>query len=58
MQKYILNKAIVDDKANDIKDLEGVGKVAWRFISALYKSRWNNLIANKDSFSFRYKAKA
>ena len=29
MQKYILNKLIEDDKANDIKDLEGVGEAAW-----------------------------
>ena len=57
MQKYILNKAIDGDKANDIKDLKGVGEVAWRFISALYKSHWNNLIADKNSFSFRHKVK-
>ena len=37
MQKYILNKSINGDKANDIKDLEGVGKAAWWFISVLYK---------------------
>ncbi len=28
MQKYILSKAIESDKANNIKDLEDVGKVA------------------------------
>ena len=28
MQKYILNKAIKDNKANSIKDFKGVGKVA------------------------------
>ena len=45
-------------KANDIKDLEGVGKVAWGFISALYKSYWDHFIADKNNFSFRYKVKA
>ena len=28
IQKYILDKAINGDKANNVKDLEGVGKVA------------------------------
>ena len=39
MQKYILNKSIVGDKANDVKDLEGIGKAAWEFILALYESQ-------------------
>ena len=38
MQKYILSKAIESDKANNIKDLEDVGKVAWEFISSLYEA--------------------
>ena len=28
MQKYILNKSIVDDKVNKFKDLEDIGEVA------------------------------
>jgi len=28
MQKYILNKSIVGDKANKVKDLEDVGETA------------------------------
>ena len=58
MQKYILNKLIEGDKANNINDLEGVGKAAWGFISALYKSHWDHLIADKNNFSFRCKVKA
>ena len=38
MQRYILGRAIKENKANDIKDLKGVGKVAWGFILALYES--------------------
>ena len=57
IQKYILNKLIKDDKANDVKDLEGIGEVAWGFISALYKSHWNHLITDKNNFSFRWKVK-
>ena len=29
MQKYILDKAIDGDKANNVKDLEGIRKGAW-----------------------------
>ena len=39
MEKYILGKCIDSSKANDIKDLEGLGKIAWEFISALYTSQ-------------------
>jgi len=38
IQKYILNKLIESDKANDIKNLEGVGEAVWWFISTLYES--------------------
>ena len=31
MHKYILGKSINGDKANSIKDLEGIGKEAWEF---------------------------
>jgi len=41
MQKYILNKLIEEDKTNNVKDLVGVGEVAWRFILALYRSYWD-----------------
>ena len=58
MQKYILNKSIKDNKANNVKNLEGVGEAAWRFISALYESHWDQLIADKNNLSFRQKVKA
>jgi len=29
IQKYILNKLIEGDKANNVKDLAGIGEVAW-----------------------------
>ena len=38
MYKYILGKSINNDKANNIKNLKGVSKVAWEFISAIYKA--------------------
>ena len=41
-----------------LRTFEGVGKVAWEFILALYKSYWDQLIANKNNLSFRQKVKA
>ena len=38
MYKYILGKSINNDKANDVKDLEGVGKVAWEFLLVIYEA--------------------
>ena len=58
MQKYILNKSIIGNKANKVKDLEGVGKAVWGFISALYESQWDNIIADKNGLLFRHKVKA
>jgi len=57
IQKYIINKLIKDNKANDIKNLEGVSEAAWEFISVLYESYWDHLITNKNNFSFRCKVK-
>ena len=35
IQRYILSKTINGNKANDIKNLKGISKVAWEFILAL-----------------------
>jgi len=58
MEKYILGKDIDGSKANDIKDFEGLGKAAWKFISALYTSQWDNLIVNGTNRSFRNNVKS
>ena len=53
MCKYILGKSINRDKANDIKDLKGIGKMAWEFLSSLYKAHWDSLCMNKSKTLFR-----
>ena len=53
MEKYILSKCIDGSKANNIKDLEGLGKAVWGFISALYTSQWDNLMVNSTNRLFR-----
>ena len=58
MMKYILNKKVESGKANDVNDLKGIGKATWGFISSLYESGWDELIADSNNYSFRCKVKA
>ena len=58
MMKYILNKNVEKDKANDVNDFKGVGDTAWNFILSLYESEWDELIADKINQLFRHKIKA
>ena len=37
IHKYILNKTIDDNKANEVQNLKDNGKVAWEFILAIYE---------------------
>ena len=45
--------SLQDRMANDILQIAKFGFVAWEFLSAVYKSRWEKLTANKDNRSFR-----
>ena len=42
-------------KANNIKDLDCIDKVAWELISFIYNSGWDSLIADNHNNSFRQK---
>ena len=55
MVKYIKNKKIDLSKSNNIKDLEDIGEAAWKFVSAIYKSRWDFLVTNSYNNIFRQK---
>jgi len=58
MKKYITSKSIKGAKANDLKDLMGMGKALWEFINMVYKSQWNVLyIDNNTTFRSKVKAK-
>jgi len=57
MQKFILDKSIKNNSANDIKNLNDIGKFIWEFISAIYKSHWDNLFVNNNQTTFRSKVK-
>ena len=39
MQKYILGKAIEDNNVNNIKDFQGVGKMAWVVATTYHKDK-------------------
>jgi len=58
MQKYIAGKSIDNDKANDVKDLNGMGKAIWEFISVVYDSHWNVLYADDNNTTFKNKVKS
>ena len=58
MQKYIASKSIDNDKVNDVKDLNGMGKAIWEFISAVYDSHWDTLYADNNNMTFRNKVKS
>lgn len=55
MTKYIENKKIENNKANEVLDLKGIGEAAWNFISAIYNSGWDSLIVDENNNSFRQK---
>ena len=54
MGKYIRGKAI-NNNPNNCKDLEGVGKELWEFLSSIYESHWDMLYADSSKNTFRGK---
>jgi len=58
MMNYIFNKKAEKDNVNDFEDLKSIGKVAWDFILAIYKSGLGALIADSNSNSSRNKVSA
>ena len=58
MTNYILNKKVERGKLNDFENLKGISNVAWDFISAIYESGWDVLIADSNNASFRNKVVA
>jgi len=58
MQKFIAGKSINGNKANDLKDLNGMGKAIWKFISIVYDSYWDSLYVDDNNTTFRSKVKS
>jgi len=57
IKKYILGKSINGDKANNFKDLSGMGKAIWEFISSVYDLYWDVLFVNENNMTLRSKVK-
>jgi len=58
MKKFIAGKSINSDKANNVKNLEGMGKAIWEFIATVYKLYWDALQINNNNTTFRSKVKS
>ena len=58
MQKYIASKSVEGDKANNVKDLPGMGKAIWEFISIVYKSHWDALHIDDNNTFLKNKIKS
>ena len=54
MGKYIKGKSI-NNNPNNIKNLEGIGKAVWEFLSSIYNSHWDSLYINNTNTTFRNK---
>ena len=54
MRKYIRGKSINNDP-NNIKDLKGVGKVVWEFLSSIYDLHWDGLYIDNTNTTFKNK---
>jgi len=54
MGKYIRDKSI-DSNPNNIKNLEGVGKAVYKFLSSIYNSHWDGLYIDNTNTTFRNK---
>jgi len=57
MGKYIQGKSI-DSNPNNIKDLKGVGKAVWKFLSSIYDLHWDGLYVDEANTTFRNKVKS
>ena len=55
MATYIKIKKIKTSKSNNIKNFEGIGKVAWKLISSIYEAGWDSLITDNHKNTFRQK---
>ena len=55
MDKYIGNKQIDLVKSNKLEDFKGIREAIWSFISSVYQSKWDSLIADKNNKSLKQK---
>jgi len=52
MGKYTRGK-VINDNPNNCKNLEGIGKELWEFLSSIYESYWDGLYTDSSNNTFR-----
>ena len=55
LAKYILNKQVNGNTANDLGDFDGMGDTIWNFISAVYGAKWDVLHTDSKTNTLRAK---
>ena len=55
LAKYIGNKSIDTNKANNIEDLKSIGEAVWNLVVSIYSLGWDYLYADNNKNSFRQK---
>ena len=55
LAKYILNKQVNGNMANDLSDFNGMGDTIWNFISAVYGAKWDVLYTDNKTNTLRAK---
>ena len=55
LAKYIQNKQVNDNAANNLSDFDGMGDAIWNFISLVYDAKWDALHTDNKSNTLRAK---
>ena len=55
LAKYILNKQVNGNMANDLSNFNGMGDTIWNFISAVYGAKWDVLFTDNKTNMLRAK---
>ena len=55
MARYITNKHVSSNKANNLKEFKGIGDSIWNFISLVYQVKWDFLYTDNNSTTLRVK---
>ena len=55
MARYITNKQVSSNKANDLKEFKSMKDSIWNFISLVYQAKWDFLYADNNSTTLKAK---
>ena len=55
LAKYIQNKQVNDNTANDLNDFNGMGDAIWNFIFSVYGAKWDSLHTDNRTNTLRAK---